>query len=55
MEILSMISIPIKGMKEHYWGFQLLPQHQKEPKKKKKRINWLDKQYWYRNLNNITD
>lgn len=33
MEILSMISIPIKGMKEHYWGFQLLPQHQKEPKK----------------------
>ena len=34
MEILSMISIPIKGMKEHYWGFQLLPQHQKEPKKK---------------------
>ena len=37
MEILSMISIPIKGMKEHYWGFQLLPQHQKEPKKKKKK------------------
>lgn len=38
MEILSMISILIKGMKEHYWGFQLLPQHQKEPKKKKKEL-----------------